>query len=181
VTANKNLLAEHGDEVFTLAAAKNLPIGFEASVASSIPIVRVIHESAAADQLFAVHGIMNGTANYILTQMESRGIEFDKALREAQEEGYAEAHPSLDIDGVDSRDKLCILARMAFGGKAEHFTDSHLWYPPDSSGRCPRCEPSRQHYSPHRFSREYRIRDRGIGAPVDDQSPVPFGQSVRRE
>ena len=117
VTANKNLLAEHGDEVFALAVSRNLPIGFEASVASSIPIVRVIHESTAGDQMFAVHGILNGTANYILTQMENRGIEFAKALQEAQEEGYAEADPSLDIDGVDSRDKLCILARMAFGGK----------------------------------------------------------------
>lgn len=117
VTANKNLLAEHGDEIFTLAASRNLPIGFEASVASSIPIVRVIHESTAGDQLSAVYGILNGTANYILTQMESRGVEFDKALQEAQKEGYAEADPSLDIDGVDSRDKLCILARMAFGGR----------------------------------------------------------------
>src|SRR5579863_9530743 len=117
VTANKNLLAEYGDEIFALATARNLPIGFEGSVASSIPIVRVIHESTTGDQLYAVYGILNGTANYILTQMEKRGVEFDKALREAQEEGYAEADPSLDIDGVDSRDKLCILARMAFGGK----------------------------------------------------------------
>ena len=117
VTANKNLLAEHGDALFVLAASKNLPIGFEGSVASSIPIVRVMHESATGDQLFAVRGIMNGTANYILTQMEKRDIEFDKALQEAQQEGYAEADPSLDIDGVDSRDKLCILARMAFGGR----------------------------------------------------------------
>lgn len=119
VTANKNLLAEHGDALFALAASKNLPIGFEGSVASSIPIVRVMHESTTGDQLFAVRGIMNGTANYILTQMENRGIEFDKALQEAQQQGYAEADPSLDIDGVDSRDKLCILARMAFGGKLD--------------------------------------------------------------
>ena len=117
VTANKNLLAEHGDELFALAACRKLPIGFEASVASSIPIVRVIHESTAGDQLHAVHGIMNGTANYILTEMESRSIEFDHALREAQKAGYAESDPSLDIDGIDSRDKLCILARMAFGGR----------------------------------------------------------------
>jgi len=117
VTANKNLLAEHGDALFALAVSRNLPIGFEGSVASSIPIVRVIHESTTGDQLHAIHGILNGTANYILTQMEKRGIEFDKALQEAQELGYAEADPSLDIDGVDSRDKLCILARMAFGGR----------------------------------------------------------------
>jgi homoserine dehydrogenase len=117
VTANKNLLAEHGDELFALAASRKLPIGFEASVASSIPIIRVIHESTAGDQLRAVHGIMNGTANYILTEMESRSIEFDRALHEAQKAGYAESDPSLDIDGIDSRDKLCILARMAFGGR----------------------------------------------------------------
>src|SRR5579883_315716 len=86
VTANKNLLAEHGDELFALAASRNLPIGFEASVAGGIPILRVIHESTAA-------------------------------LREAQQAGYAEADPSFDIDGQDARDKLCILARMAFEGR----------------------------------------------------------------
>jgi homoserine dehydrogenase len=115
VTANKNLLAEHGDQLFALAASRNLPIGFEASVAGGIPILRVIHESTAGDRLRAVHGILNGTANYILTQMETRGIEFEEALAEAQRAGYAEADPSFDIDGLDARDKLCILARMAFG------------------------------------------------------------------
>lgn len=117
VTANKNLLAGHGDELFALAMSCNLPIGFEASVAGGIPILRVIHESTAGDRLRAVHGILNGTANYILTQMESRGVEFEQALAEAQKAGYAEADPSFDIDGQDARDKLCILARMAFGGR----------------------------------------------------------------
>ena len=117
VTANKNLLAEHGDELFATAVSRNLPIGFEASVAGGIPILRVIHESTAGDRLRAVHGILNGTANYILTQMESRGIEFDQALAEAQAAGFAEADPSFDIDGLDARDKLCILARMSFGGR----------------------------------------------------------------
>jgi homoserine dehydrogenase len=116
VTANKNLVATHGDELFDLAASQNLPIGFEASVAGGIPILRVIHESTAGDRLRAVHGILNGTSNYILTQMESRGIEFEVALEEAQKAGYAEADPSFDVDGLDARDKLCILARMAFGG-----------------------------------------------------------------
>ena len=78
VTANKNLLAEHGDELFALAASHNLPIGFEASVAGGIPILRVIHESTAGDRLRSVHGILNGTANYILTQMATRGLDFDK-------------------------------------------------------------------------------------------------------
>jgi len=119
VTANKNLLAEHGDELFRLAASRNLPIGFEASVAGGIPILRVIHESTAGDRLRSVHGILNGTANYILTQMESRGIEFAEALSEAQAAGFAEADPSFDIDGQDARDKLCILARMAFEGRLD--------------------------------------------------------------
>jgi homoserine dehydrogenase len=117
VTANKNLLAEYGDELFALAATRNLPIGFEASVAGGIPILRVIHESTAGDRLRSVHGILNGTANYILTQMETRGIEFDQAVGEAQKAGFAEADPSFDIDGQDARDKLCILARMAFEGR----------------------------------------------------------------
>src|ERR1700745_3045895 len=117
VTANKNLLAGHGDELFALAAIHNLPIGFEASVAGGIPILRVIHESTAGDRLRWVHGILNGTANYILTQMESRGIEFAEALAEAQKAGYAEADPSFDIDGQDARDKLCILARRAVEGR----------------------------------------------------------------
>jgi homoserine dehydrogenase len=119
VTANKNLLAEHGDQLFALASSRNLPIGFEASVAGGIPILRVIHESTAGDRLRAVYGILNGTANYILTRMESQGIEFDEALAEAQKAGYAEADPSFDIDGLDARDKLCILARMAFGARLE--------------------------------------------------------------
>src|SRR5271157_578241 len=105
VTANKKLLAEHGDELFALAVSTNLPIGFEASV--------------AGDRLRALHGILNGTSNYILTQMESRGIDFDQALAEAQKAGYAEADPTFDIDGQDARDKLCILARMAFGGRLD--------------------------------------------------------------
>ena len=116
-TANKNLVATHGDELFAFATAQNLPIGFEASVAGGIPILRVIHESTADDRLRAVRGILNGTSNYILTQMESRGIEFEQALDEAQKAGYAEASPTFDIDGLDARDKLCILARMAFGGR----------------------------------------------------------------
>jgi len=117
VTANKNLVATHGDELFALASSQNFPRGFEASVAGGIPILRVIHESTAGDRLRAVHGILNGTSNYILTQMESRGIEFETALEEAQKAGYAEADPTFDIDGLDARDKLCILARMAFGGR----------------------------------------------------------------
>lgn len=117
VTANKNLLAAHGEELLQLAARHNLPLGFEAAVAGGIPVIRAIAEGTAADRLRAVYGILNGTANYILTRMEADGVEFGEALAEAQRLGYAEADPSFDIDGFDVRDKLAILTRLAFGGR----------------------------------------------------------------
>src|SRR5689334_958555 len=115
VTANKALIALHGDELFALAQEKNLPIGIEATVAGGVPVIRAISEALAADRIQAVYGIVNGTCNYILTQMEEHGIEFAHALEQAQAAGYAEADSSLDIDGLDARDKIAILARIAFG------------------------------------------------------------------
>jgi homoserine dehydrogenase len=115
VTANKALIALHGDELFALAQEKNLPIGIEATVAGGVPVIRAISEALAADRILAVYGIVNGTCNYILTQMEQHGIEFAHALEQAQAAGYAEADSSLDIDGLDARDKIAILARIAFG------------------------------------------------------------------
>src|SRR6478609_9287040 len=115
VTANKALIALHGDELFALAQLKNLPIGIEATVAGGVPVIRAISEALAADRIQAVYGIVNGTCNYILTQMEQHGIEFAHALEQAQAAGYAEADSSLDIDGLDARDKIAILARIAFG------------------------------------------------------------------
>jgi homoserine dehydrogenase len=115
VTANKALLARYGDELFALARQKNLPIGIEASVAGGVPVIRAISEALAADRIRAIYGIVNGTCNYILTQMEQHEIEFDQALKQAQAAGYAEADPTLDIDGLDARDKIAILARIAFG------------------------------------------------------------------
>jgi homoserine dehydrogenase len=115
VTANKALIALHGDELFALAQEKNLPIGIEATVAGGVPVIRAISEALAADRIQAVYGIVNGTCNYILTQMEQHGIEFAHALEQAQASGYAEADSSLDIDGFDARDKIAILARIAFG------------------------------------------------------------------
>ena len=117
VTANKNLVARHGDEIFALAREMNLPIGFEATVAGGVPILSAIAEETAGDRLLAVYGILNGTVNYILTRMESENLEFGAALAAAQQAGYAEADPAFDIDGIDARDKLCILARLAFGGR----------------------------------------------------------------
>src|SRR5579859_7337184 len=115
VTANKALIALHGDELFALAQEKNLPIGIEATVAGGVPVIRAISEALASDRIQAVYGIVNGTCNYILTQMEEHGIEFAHALEQAQAAGYAEADSSLDIDGLDARDKIAILARIAFG------------------------------------------------------------------
>src|SRR5215467_9829262 len=115
VTANKALIALHGDDLFALAQEKNLPIGIEATVAGGVPVIRAISEALAADRILAVYGIVNGTCNYILTQMEQHGIEFAHALEQAQASGYAEADSSLDIDGLDARDKIAILARIAFG------------------------------------------------------------------
>jgi homoserine dehydrogenase len=115
VTANKALIALHGDELFALAEEKHLPIGIEATVAGGVPVIRAISEALAADRIQSVYGIVNGTCNYILTQMEQHGIEFAHALEQAQAAGYAEADSSLDIDGLDARDKIAILARIAFG------------------------------------------------------------------
>jgi homoserine dehydrogenase len=116
VTANKALIAQFGEELFALADRKNLPIGIEASVGGGVPVIRAISEALAADRVQAVYGIVNGTANFILTQMESHGLEFGEALSQAQAAGYAEADPTLDIDGLDARDKIAILARLAFHG-----------------------------------------------------------------
>ncbi len=115
VTANKALLAEEGREIFRAAARHRVDIGFEAAVAGSIPIIKVVRESLAGNRIRNIYGIINGTANYILTKMTEEGVDFDTALREAQELGYAEADPTFDIEGVDSAHKLAILASLSFG------------------------------------------------------------------
>ncbi len=115
VTANKALLAEHGDYVFSEAAKRSRFLGIEASVCGGIPIIRAIREGLAADEITHFLGIVNGTCNYILTRMSDRGLDFAAALKEAQAKGYAEKDPGLDIDGVDSAHKLSVLARLAFG------------------------------------------------------------------
>lgn len=114
VTANKKLIASRGAELFSLARARQLPLGIEASVAGAVPIVRVLTEGIGGDRVLALRGILNGTANYILSHMQNDGVSFEQALRLAQDAGYAEADPTLDIDGLDARDKLCILSQLAF-------------------------------------------------------------------
>lgn len=115
VTANKQLLAHRGAELFALAARHGRPLAFEASVAGGIPVVRAIREGLAGDDLVGVSGILNGTCNYMLTRMEAAGLDFAAALAEAQARGFAEADPTDDLDGFDARAKLCILARVGLG------------------------------------------------------------------
>ena len=114
VTANKSLIAKHGDEILSLAHERGLAVGIEATTAGGIPIIRALRRTATSDRITRIYGVLNGTVNYILSRMERDGLEFGAALEEAQRAGYAEADPSLDIDGIDAREKLCILARMAF-------------------------------------------------------------------
>jgi len=115
VTANKALLAKHGQVLFDTAAEKRRSIGFEAAVCGAIPIIKGIHECFTGDEILSISGIFNGTSNYILSKMEAEGEDFDSALAAAQDKGYAEADPALDINGGDAGHKLTILLRMVFG------------------------------------------------------------------
>ncbi len=115
VTANKAVLAVHGEEIFDAAEHKVCPVCFEASVAGGIPIVRNLREAFAADRLLGLVGILNGTCNYILTEMTEKKTGFDAVLKAAQDQGYAEANPSFDIDGMDACHKIAILANLAYG------------------------------------------------------------------
>jgi homoserine dehydrogenase len=115
VTANKALLAQHGLEVFDAARRHGRAVAFEASVAGGVPIIAALTQSLAANQIVALQGILNGTSNFILTNMTERGVSYADALAEAQRLGYAEADPTLDVDGTDAAHKLAILAQIAFG------------------------------------------------------------------
>ncbi len=115
VTANKALLATRGWELFEAAEANGVSIAFEASVGGGIPVLRSIREGLCANRFQSIHGILNGTANYILTRMSDEGMDFNEALKEAQAKGYAEADPSFDVDGIDTAHKIAILCEMAFG------------------------------------------------------------------
>ena len=115
VTANKALIATHGNEIFQAAREKNVVVAFEAAVAGGIPIIKVLREGLAANKIEWLAGIINGTANYILTEMQARSRPFAEVLKEAQELGYAEADPSYDVDGIDAAHKLTILSAIAFG------------------------------------------------------------------
>ena len=115
VTANKALLAAHGNELFQLAHEKGVDLAYEASVGGCMPIVKSLREALVANEIQAMTGILNGTCNYILTQITETGMPFDKALAEAQARGFAEADPTLDIGGYDAAHKLAILTALAYG------------------------------------------------------------------
>ena len=114
VTANKALIAEHGMEIFSFAASKGLVVAYEAAVAGGIPIIKAMREGLSANKIHWVAGIINGTTNFILTEMDTKGRDFNDVLVEAQEKGYAEADPTFDVEGIDAAHKLVILASIAF-------------------------------------------------------------------
>lgn len=119
VTANKALLATHGDEIFHAAHVEGVNIGFEASVGGTIPIIKTLKESLIANRIKSIFGIINGTSNYILSKMTDEGKPFDVVLKEAQNLGFAEADPSFDIEGIDTSHKLAIILALAYGKKVK--------------------------------------------------------------
>lgn len=125
VTANKALLANHGNAIFAAAQEKNVMVAFEAAVAGGIPIIKAMREGLTANRIHWVAGIINGTTNFILSEMRSRGLSFADALADAQRLGYAEADPTFDIEGVDAAHKLSLLASLAFGIPVQ-FSKAHI-------------------------------------------------------
>ena len=117
VTANKAVLAARGEEIFRLAREKGVDVYYEAAVCGGVPIIRTLREALASDRISSLHGIVNGTTNFILTAMAEKGEPIEKALAEAQRLGYAEADPTLDVSGGDAAQKLCVLAQLAFGAR----------------------------------------------------------------
>jgi homoserine dehydrogenase len=115
VTGNKALLAERGQELFALAEECGVPIYFEAAVAGGIPIIQVLQEGLVGNHIVSIHGIINGTCNYILTRMSQAGLSYRDALQEAQDKGFAESDPTLDVSGWDAAHKAIILASLSYG------------------------------------------------------------------
>ena len=122
VTANKALLSVHGKEIFEAAVANNVEVGFEASVGGGIPVIKSLKEGLVANRIESIMRILNGTANYILSKMTDHGVPFDEVLKDAQEQGFAEADPTYDVEGIDTAHKLAILMTIAYG-KHVHLDD----------------------------------------------------------
>ncbi len=114
ITANKALIAKHSKEIFTLASKRGVNLYYEASVGGGIPIINPLQENLVANNIIGIRGIINGTANYILTEMKEKNLDFDTVLKDAMKKGYAEADPTYDIEGIDTAHKICILASLAY-------------------------------------------------------------------
>jgi len=158
VTANKALIAKHGDELFALAEKNGVVLAFEAAIGGGIPCMKALREGLAANQVESIYGILNGTCNYILTRMENEGAAFADVLKDAQDLGYAEADPSFDVDGIDTAHKLSILAAMGFGSHIhfdEVFTEGISRITPDDIR------------SAHELG--YRIKLLGVAKPHGEQ------------
>ncbi len=125
VTANKALLALHGNEIFAAAQAKGVAVAFEGAVAVSIPIIKALREGLTANRIEWIAGIINGTTNFILSEMRDKGLDFDVVLKEAQRRGYAEADPTFDIEGIDAAHKVTIMSAIAFGIPVQ-FDKAHI-------------------------------------------------------
>ena len=125
VTANKALLATHGNEIFAAAQAKGVMVAFEAAVAGGIPIIKALREGLTANRIEWIAGIINGTTNFILSEMRDKGLSFETVLKEAQRLGYAEADPTFDVEGVDAAHKLSIMSAIAFGNSMS-FDKAHI-------------------------------------------------------
>ena len=125
VTANKALLAVHGNEIFAAASERGVMVAFEAAVAGGIPIIKALREGLTANRIEWVAGIINGTTNFILSEMRAKGLDFDAVLKEAQRLGYAESDPSFDIEGVDAAHKATIMSAIAFGVPVQ-FERAHI-------------------------------------------------------
>jgi homoserine dehydrogenase len=125
VTANKALLALHGNEIFAAAQEKGVMVAFEAAVAGGVPIIKALREGLTANKIESVAGIINGTTNFILSEMREKGLDFATVLKQAQALGYAEADPTFDIEGVDAAHKLAIMSSIAFGIPVQ-FEKSHI-------------------------------------------------------
>ena len=125
VTANKALIAVHGNEIFAAAKAKGVIVAFEAAVAGGIPIIKALREGLTANQIEWIAGIINGTTNFILSEMRDKGSSFEEVLKEAQRLGYAEADPTFDIEGIDAAHKASIMSAIAFGVPVQ-FDKAHI-------------------------------------------------------
>lgn len=170
VTANKALLAEHGPELFDRARELGRSIAFEASVAGGIPIVANIGQCLSANQIESLEGILNGTSNYILTRMEQHGASYADALAEAQRLGYAEADPTMDVDGTDAAQKLAILAHLAFGARV-HWRD------------IPREGVDQLQLADIRYAGElgYRVKLLAVAKIVDDELELHVSPTLARK